>query len=571
MIKTESPQLDVDQMTCVLRWAPLLAVPVLAYLDSLAQQNVDLLVILLLAVGGLIYNLLATLLVYVGFFPIASAWSFLVLDIVLSIGFLVVTNFSFYTLFTLGLFSVLEAALRFDMTVGLAAGVVIAFAAGVGMLVTAETLSLAALGPAILALATLLLVAVMSGALLERLSRVVAHTRDEELAALLRTNERAQAIYEMSSALSATLDYEQAMEAILDISLMGLKELGTPGPQPFALLLLYGSEGMYVATARHLQPEDEARVIVGQQGLIANALAAGEAKIGRNLFRDPDLSQFESLRICRSAVCVPLRVGFDIYGVVLVATPEPDAFTEEHKELVSSVCTQAVMALQNAQLYQELREERDKMIDRSEEARAQLARDLHDGPTQSISAIAMRLNYVKALLHRDPPKVRKELDDLEALARRTTREIRTMLFTLRPQMLETQGLVAAVEHYIARLQEDVDFEIRLEAMDLGDALDINTQGVAFNIIEEAMTNVKKHAECQNVRIRLALTDSHFITEIQDDGKGFELEETLNSYDQRGSMGLLNLYERADLVEGKTEIVSTPGQGTMVTMIVPLTK
>jgi len=108
-------------------------------------------------------------------------------------------------------------------------------------------------------------------------------------------------------------------------------------------------------------------------------------------------------------------------------------------------------------------------------------------------------------------------------------------------------------------------------MELGDALDINTQAVAFSIIQEAMTNVKKHSQCQNVWIRLALKDNLFVTQIQDDGIGFDLEDTLDTYDQRGSLGLLNLYDRAQLVEGKTEIVTALGKGTTITTIVPLTR
>jgi signal transduction histidine kinase len=429
----------------------------------------------------------------------------------------------------------------------------------------------AALLPAAIGLTALLLASGSVNALVDRITRVVAHARDGELRDLRRTNERAKAIYEMASALSATLDYERALDAILDISLMGLEELGSPEQKPIGMLLLYGGEGMLVAAARHLKQEDERRTITGQGAIVAKALAADRATIVHKLFRDQELNQFESLRGCQSAIFVPLRVGFDIYGAVLIASPVPGAFTEEHKELVSAVCSQAVMALQNAQLYQELRDERDKIIDQYEEARAELARGLHDGPTQSVSAIAMRLNYVKALLHRDPIRVRKELDDLEALARRTTREIRTMLFTLRPQILETQGLVAAVKQYADKLQEDADFEIHLELMELGDALDINTQAVAFNIIEESMNNVRKHSQCQNVWIRLALKDNLFVTQIKDDGEGFDLEATLDTYDQRGSFGLLNLYERAQLIEGKTEIVSAPGKGTIITMIVPLVK
>ena len=89
-------------------------------------------------------------------------------------------------------------------------------------------------------------------------------------------------------------------------------------------------------------------------------------------------------------------------------------------------------------------------------------------------------------LHRDPVRARKELDDLETLARRTTREIRTMLFTLRPQILETQGLAAAVEQYANKLQEDAAFEIHLELMDLGDAFTlVEVRGLWYEVFLRA--------------------------------------------------------------------------------------
>jgi len=571
MAKTKFPHIDIDRMICALRWLPLLLTPILAYIGSQTLGEIDLTLVLVLVIGGLVYNAVATAMVYFGFFPTAAAWTFLILDVILSIGFLVATSFAPCALFTFGLFSVLEAALRLDLTAALAGAIIITFTDGLGLALTAATISLDTFWPAILGLTTLSLTAGAAGVLIEQIRQTVARARDEELLALQRSNERAQAIYKMSSALSANLDYEQTMDATLEISLMGLQELGLPEESLIGIMLLYGGEGLYVATERHLQRGDKTRVVPGQEGIIAQVISEGKAAIGRNLFRDPELSQFVSLRPCRSVIVVPLKVGLDLYGVELVATTLAGVFGEEHKEMVSSVCTQAVVALQNAQLYLDLRQERDNILDQHEEARAQLARDLHDGPTQSISAIAMRLNYVKSLLHRDPPRVRKELDELEALARRTTREIRTMLFTLRPKILETQGLVAAVKQYVDKVQEDADFKIHLQAVELGDALDVNAQTVAFNIIEEAMNNIKKHAHCQNVGIRLALKSDVFITQIQDDGEGFDVEATLASYDQRGSLGLLNLYERAQLVEGKTEIVSAPGKGTTVTLMIPLKK
>jgi len=363
MAKGKTLHLGVDQTICSLRWLPLVLTPILAFLGDLSRQEIDLILLLGLTFGGLAYNSVATLMIYLGFFPDVAAWVLMILDVVFSVGFLLATDFALFPLLTLGLFAVLEATLRLEVTVGMAVAVIVAFAAGLGTALTTGTSSagalLGALLPAAVGVAALLLAAGSVNALVDRISKAVAHARDEELGDLRRINERAMAIYEMASALSATLDYERAINAILDISLMGLEELGAPEQKPVGMLLLYGGEGMYVATARHLKREDEDRTITGQGAIVAKAIAADKATIVRKLFRDQELNQFESLRGCQSAIFVPLRVGFDVYGAVLIASPVADAFTEEHTELVSAVCSQAVMALQNAQLYQELRDERD--------------------------------------------------------------------------------------------------------------------------------------------------------------------------------------------------------------------
>jgi signal transduction histidine kinase len=238
-------------------------------------------------------------------------------------------------------------------------------------------------------------------------------------------------------------------------------------------------------------------------------------------------------------------------------------------EFLTAFCNQTVVALQNAQLYHSLREEKEKIIDADAEARKKLARDLHDGPTQSVAAIAMRLNYTRLLLKNEPEKVTEELEKLEALARRTTKEIRTMLFTLRPVILETQGLVPALEHYLNQLEEETGMATHLTAPDLEERLDSEIEGVTFSIIEEAVNNAKKYAQAQNIWVRLGFEDNFFVATVEDDGEGFDLDGVLESYAQRGSLGLINMRERAELVDGTWNLESAIGQGTKMTLIVPL--
>jgi signal transduction histidine kinase len=300
-------------------------------------------------------------------------------------------------------------------------------------------------------------------------------------------------------------------------------------------------------------------------------LASDQPVLGGSLADDPELARYTSLRRCSSALAAPLRAASEIYGTVLLASSRSDAYRAEHIKLLKAVASQASVALTNAHLFQDLCREKEQMLSVEQRARTKLAHDLHDGPTQAISAIAMRLNYARLLLVRDPSKVRDEMFSLENLARRTTKDIRTLLFTLRPLVLETQGLEAALEQLAANVTETSDLDINLEIEDIEGQLDASTQTVAWFITEECLANVQKHASAKSVRIRMGLHNGFFVAEIEDDGCGFSVEDVMEGYDQRASYGLLGMQERAALVHGRTTIESMPGTGTRITLTVPLSQ
>ncbi|MCK7522147.1 MAG: GAF domain-containing protein [Ignavibacteriales bacterium] len=120
----------------------------------------------------------------------------------------------------------------------------------------------------------------------------------------------------------------------------------------------------------------------------------GEPVFTQDVGYDPELGRIVALRSCSSAYCFPLRSGFNVYGAMLFAHPDPNYFTPERRGLLDIIGRQAVIAVQNARLYQDLVEEKERMVEVQEEARKKLARDLHDGPTQSVAAMAMRINLV---------------------------------------------------------------------------------------------------------------------------------------------------------------------------------
>jgi signal transduction histidine kinase len=212
------------------------------------------------------------------------------------------------------------------------------------------------------------------------------------------------------------------------------------------------------------------------------------------------------------------------------------------------------------------------MMDIHEETRKKLARDLHDGPTQSIAAIAMRVNFARRLIERDTRATSNELFKIEELARRTTKEIRQMLFTLRPLILESSGLVPAVEQLAVKMKEAHEQDVFFEADDnAAEGLNLKKQGLIFSIIEEAVNNARKHAQSKQIRVQMWRQDDILTILVEDEGIGFNLEQVVSQYEQGESFGLINLQERAELVNGLLRIDTAPGQGTRITLTVPLTE
>jgi signal transduction histidine kinase len=566
----EKDSLAVDWVVWSMRWIWLACLFLFTFFNPIRE---DLSLAFLLLGVAAAYNLTLTFLLYFKLFVPAFSFLTSLVDALFFVAFLYTSGAETGPLILFGLFPILVTGFRYDVITSLSIAVIPILAGGIfyflGRYEAGQAESAFSLAVNI---AVLLLAAALSSLVSGKEREMIQTTEEKVLGDLQAARDRAQAIYEMTSTFSTTLNYHHVLDTMLDIS-MGLGGVTQEGAHSVGIVLLHQQEGevssLGVEAARNLNRRDVHRKLVGTAGAIGQALSSAEPVIVEQIEDDSELRQFSALHRCCSVICIPLRAGFEIYGVVVLGSPRAGVYTAEHMEFLTAFCNQTVVALQNAQLYHRLREEKEKIIDAEGEARKKLARDLHDGPTQSVAAIAMRLNYTKLLLEREPEKVKEELEKLEALARRTTKEIRTMLFTYRPVILETQGLVAALEHYLTQLEEEARLVVHLEAADVGDRLNTEIEGVAFSIIEEAVNNAKKYAQARNIWVRLGFEDDLFVAAVEDDGWGFDVAEVLDSYAQRGSLGLINMRERAELVEGTWTIESVIGQGTKVTLIVPL--
>jgi signal transduction histidine kinase len=150
-----------------------------------------------------------------------------------------------------------------------------------------------------------------------------------------------------------------------------------------------------------------------------------------------------------------------------------------------------------------------------------------------------------------------------------------MLFTLRPLILESQGLGAAIQSMADKMMETFSQRVVVEIDNRAvEQLEMGKQGVIFYIIEEAVNNARKHAAAEAITVRLRQMDMGLLLlEIQDNGAGFDVKAIAQNYDKRSSssLGMVNLRERAELVNGLLNIESTPGKGTNVQVYIPLTE
>ncbi len=386
-------------------------------------------------------------------------------------------------------------------------------------------------------------------------------------------NERMQAIYNLTSTLSSTLNYQRVLENALDMSITALADPDNPADHVVSAVYLFEEDELVVGSARRYTRPDLRITLPGVSGLIGRTIHNGIAQVATSISQDPELSRIIALRACNAAYCFPLRGGIDIFGLLLFAHPDQGYFKPDRTEILEVIGKQAMIAIQNARLYQELELEKERMMEIQEEARKKLARDLHDGPTQSVAAIAMRINFARRLMERNRQATIDELYKIENLARQTTKEIRHMLFTLRPLILESQGLTAALESMAEKIGETYGQNVIVEANpDIIEELEMGKQAVVFYIAEEAVNNARKHAQAANIWVRIKATrDEVVLLEIEDDGVGFNVGEVDATYERRGSLGMVNMRERAELINGILNISSTEGKGTLIKVWVPLTE
>lgn len=206
-----------------------------------------------------------------------------------------------------------------------------------------------------------------------------------------------------------------------------------------------------------------------------------------------------------------------------------------------------------------------KIIKAQEEERRRVSREIHDGPAQSMANIVFRAEVCERLIDIDVLRAKKELGDLRSQVRLCLKETRKIIFDLRPMTLDDLGLVPTVKRFLDTVQERSGIITAVRIIGEEKRLDSYVEIGLFRIFQEAITNVEKHANANNISIIIEFRLGALLASIIDDGKGFDTADNLGSE----SFGLLGMRERVNLLNGDLTIKSEVGVGTKITVKIDL--
>lgn len=257
------------------------------------------------------------------------------------------------------------------------------------------------------------------------------------------------------------------------------------------------------------------------------------------------------------AVSVPLIYRQRTLGVLTCSYPQSRAPSESEVAFLSTIADQAAIAVENARLFVEAQ---DKAV---LEERQRLARELHDSVSQALYGIALGARTARSLLDRDPSRLAEPLDYVLSLAEKGLSEMRALIFELRPESLQIEGLVVALEKQAAAMHARHNVAVDLNLCSEPE-LSLAIKEAFYRIAQEALHNIVKHARASQVALRLSSENDTVTLEVRDNGVGFDSHASFP-----GHLGLQSMRERTLRLGGTFICESAPGQGTRIYARMPI--
>ena len=288
--------------------------------------------------------------------------------------------------------------------------------------------------------------------------------------------------------------------------------------------------------------------------------------------QDPDWINYPGSEPIRSWLGVPILVSDKVIGAVLLGKNSAGFFAQEHTRLAEALVSQAAVTIQNAWLFEQVRAGRERLqllsrrlVEIQEAERTYIARELHDQAGQSLTSLIIGLGQLEKRVN-NPSDAKVKTSKLKFLANDILEDLHRLAVDLRPASLDHLGLVPALEQLVNSLIEDNELNVEFKAIGLAktDRLPSTIESTLYRIVQEALTNVTRHAQATRADVILERRDDAILVIVEDDGIGFDA--TLTS--DNDHLGLIGIRERAEMLGGILTIESIIGSGTTLVVEVP---
>jgi signal transduction histidine kinase len=381
-----------------------------------------------------------------------------------------------------------------------------------------------------------------------------------------------EAFREIAAAVGQSLDLREVLELGLD------KVLQVTGQEAAEIHLLDSNEHTMATKASIGGPEGflmREEVIVLGECLCGLAVLRDEPLIVPDTQSDPRVTRLACHRFgFQSAACVPLHVKGRAIGVLTVHGRETYHFKTQDVELLVAVANQLATAIENARLYTEVEARADALSQRLQhlavvEERERLAREMHDGLAQTLSLLSLQVGQARSLLSSgDIDGGVTELHEMSRVIDAGYEEVREAITSLRLAAPKGEEWAGWLQEYVYDfgVRHDLSAELHLPNDQTPPILPPHQEVHLTRIVQEALNNVRKHAQASQVYMALIPNGRKLKLRIEDNGRGFDVQRAQS---RRGRYGLSTMQERAELLGGSLHIQSAPGQGT--TIVVEITR
>ncbi len=394
--------------------------------------------------------------------------------------------------------------------------------------------------------------------------------RQRAVARVEHEAQRAGALLRIAARLNRVLALDDLLETLCEESVRALNV-------PAASVLLYDAEQQHFTLQTHigLPKAYEREFKTPGRATYHQFIGSNNLIMVPDAATTPDLTNYDLHRQhhVRTIVGVPIAYEDELLGILTVNTfYEMRTFTDDELALLRGVADQAAQAIINAQLFeqvqagqQRLEQLSKRLVNAQETERRHLARELHDEIGQALTVLKINIQAIQSAP--DPTTAHQHLNSSLELVEQTLQQVRDLSLALRPSLLDDLGLVPALRWFLDHQAQQAGVTAHFTANEIGQELPPELEIAYYRIAQEAMTNIMRHAQAENVYVTLQKRDGLLQMTIWDDGIGFDVAETLQAV-SRGttSLGLLNMQERAQIIDGHLEITSTPGEGTVLSIV-----